>query len=383
MLEVKTFQSDDPIIEDAVEEILSACRQHYQNKPPQGGIVTMPMDIDYKLVLEGIKKEYPNLELIGCSSYLQMSNDMDSCYNSILLCLFSSDEIEFSAGVARDLSSGVEESIERAVKEATAKSQKEPSLCITCPEALTVPGEYIVDNLQKFLGPKTGIVGGSASSNNEENMETREFYNTEILKDAAPFLLFCGPVKYAVGIASGCVPMMTKEVVTKSVGNMVYKIGELTACDYFKKYIGGDQVSHEYPLAIFNDEKSDQFVLRTALFHNLEEGSIHFTGLVPEGSYVSMTNVTKENLITGVATSIKEAEKNAEKTDFPAILVFSCVSREYLLGTRVNEEISMVKEAFSKDRTIFGYYAFGEIGPLGKNEVSRYNNHTMVTVLLG
>ncbi len=315
--------------------------------------------------------------------YLQISNEMGACYNSILLCLFSSKDIEFRAGVGRNLSAGTADAIEQAVQESRANCTKDVTLCITCPEALTVPSEYIVDGLQNSLGPKVGVVGGSASCVTDEHPDTFQFFNTETLKDAAPFLLLCGKIHYAVGIASGCAPVATREIVTKSVGNIVYKIGDLSACDFVKKYIGGDQVSQEFPLAVFNDEMSDQFILRTALMYNLEEGSIHFTGLVPEGSYVSMTNVTKDELIKGVASSIKDAERNAEGVGFSAILVFSCVSREYLLGSRTKVEFEMVKEAFSEDKTIFGYYAYGEIGPLRKNERARYNNHTMVTVLLG
>lgn len=383
MLDIKTFQSDDPIIEDALEEILAECRKNYKDKPPQAGIITMTIDMDHKLVLEGIKKEYPEIELIGCSSYLQISNEMGACYNSILLCLLSSEDIEFRAGVGRNLSAGSEKSIEQAVQETRARCTKDAALCITCPESLSVPGEYIVDGLQKSLGSKVGVVGGTAACTTEDNLVTLQFYNTEILKDAAPFLLFCGPIQYAVGIASGCVPLETREVVTKSVGNIVYKIGKLSASDFYEKYLGGGQLSHENPLAIFNDEASEQFILRSPIMSNLEEGSIVFTGLIPEGSYVSMTSVTRDNLIKGVSSSIKDAEINSEGVEFSGIFVFSCASREFLLGSRTKEEINMVKEAFSKEKAIFGYYAFGEIGPLRKDEISRFNNHTMVTVLLG
>jgi hypothetical protein len=54
-----------------------------------------------------------------------------------------------------------------------------------------------------------------------------------------------------------------------------------------------------------------------------------------------------------------------------------------LLGTRTGAEIDQVRDKLGEDLPVVGFYAFGEIAPLGTNRDIRFHNETCVTVLLG
>lgn len=54
-----------------------------------------------------------------------------------------------------------------------------------------------------------------------------------------------------------------------------------------------------------------------------------------------------------------------------------------LLGSRTRGEIDRVSTGLGQTVPITGFYAFGEIAPLGVNTQPRFHNGTCVTVLLG
>ena len=108
-----------------------------------------------------------------------------------------------------DISGDPTASIKQAVKTAIPANRGEAKLCIVTPESLTVSDDSIVEGLRTQLGENVPIVGGTAGDQLRIK-KTYQFYKDRVLSDAAPFLLFFGPILLSFGVESGWKPVGEK-----------------------------------------------------------------------------------------------------------------------------------------------------------------------------
>jgi sigma-B regulation protein RsbU (phosphoserine phosphatase) len=64
-------------------------------------------------------------------------------------------------------------------------------------------------------------------------------------------------------------------------------------------------------------------------------------------------------------------------------MAFSCAFRKNLLGTRVGQELQILKKNLPQQLPIVGFYSFGEIAPIVKGQESFFHGATLVTLLVG
>ena len=165
------------------------------------------------------------------------------------------------------------------------------------------------------------------------------------------------------------------------------KIDGQSALDYYKYYLGEDidivtdVVPGEYPLAIF-EEDGKNFYLRALQFFNKEKGSITLTGTVSEGATVQIAYATRNKIIEAAKKSVNSAATEYPGSKPSVAICFTCAARKQVLGTRVKEEYQVLKNNFP-DLPVAGFYTYGEIGPLNKDNPSRYHNETFISLLLG
>lgn len=168
-----------------------------------------------------------------------------------------------------------------------------------------------------------------------------------------------------------------ERIVTKSDKNIVYKIDDRSAIDFYKSYldISNDdmpQTGIEYPLEV--TMRNGQVVYRAVLELDETNGALIFAGHVEEKSRVRLSSPTGKSIIKHVGKSIEDV------LDFEAdiALVFPCCSRKQVLGDLTIQEI---ESAFSASNApLIGFFAYGEIGafPGGYG----FHNETFVTALL-
>jgi hypothetical protein len=173
-------------------------------------------------------------------------------------------------------------------------------------------------------------------------------------------------------------------VVTRSDDNTVHEIDGEPILDFYSRYLGiGTEPAVANPLAIL-DEVTGQYYLRAPLAYDESDGSATFFGSVPQGAKVRLTMATTEEILGGTEDSVAEAMAGFPEQATPeAALIASCAVRSMLLGTRTSGEIERIRAALSPDLPVSGFYAFGEIAPLGLDSTPRFHNETCVTVLLG
>lgn len=377
--------SEDVDTTAALEDLLEQCTEGLDGRTPNAALLFSGIDLDHKMLLEGINNAWPGIRLIGCTTDGEISSEKGFCEDSVTLFLFCSDTVQFSTGLGRNLSSDVEAACRQAVAEALSKTSQKPSICLTMPESLTASGHKVVSSLVSEFGSSVPLFGATAGDQYRFK-STRQFHQNEILSDCVPVLLFSGPLKYSVGVATGWKPIGEPGLVTRAEGSTVYEIDGRPAIDFYRKYFG-EKVSFfgDCPLAILGEANLVQYLRASGNEADPKTGAIVYFADVPQGSLVQITMTDREAILAGCAKSLDTAVKSFPPGSIPAAaIVFSCAARKSLLGTRVGEEHNAILAKLPASLPVCGFYGYGEVGPEENGrEVSRFHNETFVTLLIG
>ena len=382
MLRVGLGQAEGVDTRTIVEQAIDDCRRQLEGSTPQAGIVFAGPHLDHELMLALINDHFPGIGLIGCSTSGNFSSYHGVSDDAITLTLLASDTIEFGAGVGSGLATDYQAAVDQAIGSATASLPASPSLCLTFPHGYSIPFEPVLERLDNRLGPDCPVFGGLAGMLWSEPTDMLMFFGREVLKDAVPILLLSGPVEYRFSIANSWRPIGKRAVVEKSDDRTVYRIGDLSAVDYYRHYLGyHEEPAREFILAIYETSGPDYYISAPLQYN--EDGSITFTGPVPEGCEVQLTEALREDLIEdtlSTSTALNEADSSWE----PALaLNFSCGFRKTILGTSVEKELEALKASYEPGLPISGFFSFGEISPLKPGGPSILQGATLITLLIG
>lgn len=381
MFNVVIAHTEDIDSDDAAAELVEQARGELGEEVPKAGLLFAAVDHDYEMLLACINEAFPGIELIGCTTDGELSTRLGFAEDSITLTLFVSDEVEIVAGLGRDVSTDPAGSLAAGTAEATVRLDKDPVLAIFTPTGLTASGSVMVEHLQKAL-PGIPVVGGTAGDQWKFE-STHQFFRGEVLLDGAPFLLFSQPLKFSTQVRSGWEPIGKEGVVTRSQGNVVHEIDDMTAVQFYRQYLGDGAMDHlgESPLAVHDGERGN-FYLRAALFCSDADGTVTFAGDIAEGTTVQLTSASRDEIIAATREAV-DACVAAYPGDRPtAALIFSCAGRKQVLGTRTQEEYQLLQEHFP-DLRLAGFYTYGEIAPMAAGQPTRFHNETFVSLLLG
>ena len=381
MFKAVVGHSNDPDSLSAIEEVLQQCTNSLAGDIPKAGIIFAAIDFEHSLILQQIHQAFPGIELIGGTTDGEISSVLEFQQDSITLMLFCSDEVEIHAGVGRKVSGDPVTVTKQAVEQAKAKSTAAPKLCLTHPESLTTSGVSILNGLKLALGQHVPIFGGLAADQSRYQ-NTYQFFQTEVLSDSVPILLFSDTILFSHGVTSGWHPIGQISKVTKVDKNIVYEIDGKPALDFYHHYLGLLPPSIEYPLTVF-DQNGDNFYIRAPIAYNQESGSITFFGDIPDQAVIKIAEAGYEDILAASKTSFMNALDNYPGAEPSAILFFSCVARRQILGTRAKEEYQNIKLCLTDYLPACGFYSYGEIAPIEGISQMQFHNETFVTLILG
>ncbi|HIK05007.1 MAG TPA: FIST C-terminal domain-containing protein [Trichormus sp. M33_DOE_039] len=381
MLKIVVGHSNDPDSFAAVEEVIQQCTTSLIGNIPQAGILFTAIDFEHHLILQRIHQAFPGIELIGGTTDGEISSVLEFQQDSITLMLFCSDDIEIFAGVGEQVSTDPFTATKQAVEQAKAKTTKAPQLCLTHPESLTTSGVSILKGLKLALGEKFPIFGGLAADQSKYQ-QTYQFFQTQVLSDSVPILLFSGNVIFSHGIASGWFPIGKTSKVTKVEKNIVYEIDGKPALEFYRHYLGTLSPSIEYPLAVFAEDGVN-FYLRAPIAHDETTGTITFFADIPEQATIQISEAGHQDILSAAHDSFMNAINNYPGKEPAGVLFFSCVARRQILGMQTQQEYQTTKNYLHHCLPACGFYSNGEIAPINSTGQTHFHNETFVTLILG
>lgn len=382
MLKAVVGHSNDPDTDFAIAEVLEQCLTALGDLTPQAGILLAALDFEHSKILQRIYQTFPEIQLIGGTTDGEISSVLEFQEDSLVLMLLCSDQVTFHAAVGRQISTNPVAIAHQTVQTAQAQAQQPTALCITTPESLTTSGLLILDGLQQALGNAVPIIGGT-TCDQWQFQQTYQFFGQEVLSDALPILLLSGPVLWGHGIFTGWTPVGKKGTVTKVEGNILHEVDGQPVLEFYRDYLGDTRPSPAYRLAVFEPQLDSWYMRTSNGTYDSESGSITFFADIPPESKVQVVRSSRDEMITSVKSSMRQALERYPGNHPTVALLFSCTGRMRVLGTRTQEEYHVLQQEISPDVTCAGFYTYGEIAPSRPNGIAQFHNETFVTLLLG
>ncbi len=252
---------------------------------------------------------------------------------------------------------------------------------------LETDAEALLHGFEDIIGQHVNVYGGMAG----DDMQLTDqfvFTNGKCSSRGIVALVFDEDKLTIKGIATcGWKPMGTLKTVTKSEGNIVYSIENVSPLELTKKYSGLDNLTAENAMAgieiatsfpfQLQREKGDP-VMRPGLVVNWENGSFICSGSVPQGSKVKFSLPADFDVIEKVIDGCKEL-KAAEMPEADALVVFSCAGRLISMGPMMTEEIEGVRKVW--DVPMAGMFSNAELARATNGNLEMHNLTTCCVVL--
>lgn len=371
----------------AARSAVEPCRRGLGGAAPVGLLLFTGVGYDHGAILRVIEEAFPGVPLVGTTSAGEMSSIGGISDDSVLLVAFGGEGIGCSVGLVRDFAGpDVDTAAQaRVALEAARKDLAAPaSLCLTFPDGGRGGVQAFGQALDAALGPECMVLGGISARQLADRRPVRQFFGREVLIHAAPFMLLTGDIPSAMRLSRGWRPVGGLSRVTGVSGSVVSRIGDGTALEFYRRYLGPHaEPATELPLAVACEVKKD-FYLRAPGFYSEDDGSIQFAAGVPEGTMVQLAEADRPGMLADIRARSRELAEEARGTFTPAgALLFSCSTRKDILGTRADEEVSQMVAALPPGTPVAGFYCFGELGPSARDLPLHLHNGSLVSLVLG
>jgi hypothetical protein len=334
-----------------------------------------------------LRRRFPGARLVGCSTGGQISDDGISDDDVAAVTL------RFEATPLRIASApvpGPERS--RDCGEAIGQALRADDLAgiFILSDGLNVNGSELVAGITDTVGRKVPLTGGLAG-------DGAKFEETLVGADCPPASgiiaavgFYGSAVRFGHGSAGGWDEFGPRRRVTRSRGNVLYKLDGEPALDLYERYLGEEEAKELpgagllFPLLIRDPQRSDSDVVRTILAIDRTARSMTFAGDVPEGWVAQLMRGNFDRLAAGAADAAGQARSglgNSGDRDGVAVLV-SCIGRRLLMGQRTAEEIEAAGLELGPHLARVGFYSYGEISPHAASGVCQLHNQTMTVTAI-
>jgi hypothetical protein len=247
--------------------------------------------------------------------------------------------------------------------------------------------EELLHGFEDIIGLQVNVCGGMAG---DDFSFTEQFVFTNGQSSNRGIVaLVLDENKVAVKGKATCGwrPMGTEKTVTKSEGNRIYTIDNLSVLEMTKKYSGlenltpenpsiASEIATSFPLQL--QREHGEPVMRPGLVVNWEDGSFICSGTVPQGSKIKFSLPPDFDVIEKVIQGCKEM-KETGMPEADALIVFSCAGRLVSLGPLMSEEIDGVQKVW--DVPMAGMFSNAELARFTNGNLEMQNLTNCCVVL--
>jgi hypothetical protein len=374
---VSTREIDN--LEVATKELASQIRQRLALAGSSIGVVYCDADVEVGKLGELLNKEL-GMDIVGLTTTATVERNTGYNDMGILLCVMTSDDVEFFVGCTGELSNDdFPAVIKAAYADARAKIKEDPKLILMfAPYIADLTSENYVETLDE-ASAGVPIFGGVATDHYDLQYQ-KTFLNGQAFDRGLAFVLLSGNVKpiFAINHNFGA-SVERKGLITKSSGNLVEMVGDETFKDYVSSMVpvpDEELVIYHFQSTPFvmelpDFEKDEQPVVRALVTVNHETGAGSFLSKMPEGSMLYMNEFRRDNLSKSCHEALTViTDKMAENKDYEYSMLFvsTCNARHLLMADDKSLESNILSEflgSFPPDFNAMGFYGFGEMCPTG------------------
>lgn len=329
---------------------------------------------------------FPETDIVGCSTAGEISEYDVTDEGGVAIAMeFQKTETK-SAGL---VISATEESRDAGAKLAEELQGEVLRAVLVISDGSIVNGSALIEGLRSEL-PDSVFVSGGLAGDGGKFVQTGVSHNGEATPGKIVAIGFYGEsLQIGWGSVGGWTPFGPMRRITKSSSNILHELDGKPALALYKTYLG-ESVNQlpgsalNFPIMIRPESKQgEEGLVRTILAVDEENQTLTFAGDTPEGYTAQLMMASYESLVEGAGSAARHA---AEATSMPVdgdslVLMISCVGRKIVLGSRIEEEVEAVIEAFPEETHFAGYYSYGEISPQHAGFCELHNQTMTITYL--
>ncbi len=350
---------------------------------PTLALVFLSISQDRKAVCEILDKE--GISIFGATTNGEFIND-EIENNSTAIILLDIKPEYFTILFEEFQNGNLIQTAESLAKKSLEKFRK-PALLMAGSNVQTDVEEIII-GFENILGKELNLFGGMAGDDYTFS-EQFVFSNHNFSSNGIVVLVLDESKILIKGKAThGWKAVGTEKTVTKSEGNHVYTVDNVSVLELTKKYGGLNELTEDnneaqlaliatnFPLQLQREKGAP--VMRPGLLIDWKDGSFYCGGKVPQGSKVRFSLPPDFDVIEEVVSGLKDL-KETEMPDADAVVVFSCAGRIISLGPLMSKEIEEIYNIWNAPMA--GFFSNGEIARAtdGNNDL---HNLTACCVLL-
>lgn len=347
------------------------------------GILTCYSEYIETGIVKALCEKLP-FDVIGCTTMGNSING-ESGHLDLTLMVLTGDDVEFSAAVSKPLSEEQDLPLREMYNEAVKKLTDNPVFIIAfMPLMYNIGGEVFLNILDDVS--HLPVFGTLAVDHTKDYHTSQTICNGEAYEGSLSMVIVGGNVspKFLIASLSEKKTLKQNAVITKSEANILKEVNGIPVIRYMESLGLTKDGQIEGPSTIpfivdFNDGTKPSI---RAIFAQTPEGYAVCGGVMPENSTLSIGLLDYHEVIQ--TTHEIEKEILAEnKTN--ALLLFSCVGRNYALGLKTKDEMNEIINSLGTKIPFQLSYSGGEICPLYDNDgklKNRFHNDTIIACLL-
>ncbi len=329
---------------------------------------------------DGLRQQYPAAAIVLCSTAGEIYDEkvVDNTV-SVTAVEFDKTELKTTTVNIEDYNNNSYEAGLSLVKQLEITDD----LCyiMILSDGGKVNGSELVNGISAYIQHKVPITGGLAGDGTNFNATVVGLNKVPVQGEIVAIAFYSKHLKIAHGSMGGWEMFGPERMVTSSKANELFEINNENALEVYKKYLGpyADELPGSallFPLSVKFSATSDP-VVRTILSINNETKSMVFAGDVPVGSLVRFMKANFDKLIDAASKAAQQTFNWHLPSDPGLALLISCVGRKIILDSRIEEEVEAVRQVFSENTLLTGFYSYGEISPFSVNTKCELHNQTM------
>jgi len=367
----------------STEEIKTALQQSMADGfKPTLAIVFLSISQDRKAICEIMDKE--GIEIFGATSTGEFI-DEELGKDSIAILLFEMKQEYFSVFFEEYPNKNFREITQSIAKKALKKFSR-PAFLIAASH-LETDAEQLLFGFEEIIGKQVNVFGGMAGDDFTFT-EQFVFSNGKISNKGIVVIALDEDKIMIKGKATcGWKAMGTPKTVTKSEGNHVYTIDDISVLDITLKYSGIQNLTKEnqnvlteiatnFPLQLQREKGAP--VMRPGLLVDWEDGSFYCSGTVPQGSKIRFSLPPDFEVIEEVIQEVEKL-KSDEMPEADAVILFSCAGRLITFGPVMCKEVEGIKNVWNVPMA--GMFSMAELGRATGGNLEMHNLTSCCVVL--
>ena len=345
---------------------------------------------DQQSLLRAVREATGRASLSGCSAEGTIDGDeADESNFSVVVTAISSDELQWTNGLAKGLSGDSRTVGQRVAQELFPHLSSETIGLFVFPDGLNLTLYSFFAGLEENLPSERFLPmwGGGVGNNLNLREPAYQYCDDEAVSNGVSYALLSGEAQVSWAISHGMVPIGGKRKVTRSQGNIIYEFDGKPAIEMLKEYLpehalieDRNWMDYAISLALIfeapNYMEDEEYVVRGVPGIRMADGSITVQTEVPEGTSIWFSSRDKEKISTRfdqMAGQIKD-QLGDEKPKL--VFQFECSTRGKLQfrEQKKQEIFRRFRQSVDPDVPWAGFYTIGEIGP-----VEEHNDHHLYT----